>query len=64
VAGADLDLEGVAATGPHCGVCEHVTFGDDWERTPRCTKWDEVTSIDVHSVCEAFECRSPHHESD
>lgn len=44
----------VAAEGPHCGVCRHVSFGDDWNRTPYCTLRNQVASIDVGDVCSAF----------
>lgn len=45
------------AKGPHCGVCQHVYFRADWDRTPHCSKWDESTEIDVGDVCSAFTVR-------
>lgn len=45
----------IHATGPHCGVCAHVTFQDDWDRTPYCTHRGEPVAIEVGDVCEAFE---------
>lgn len=49
--------EGVdcAAAGPHCGVCHHVRFLADWERTPYCTHWEEPTELRVGEVCSGFE---------
>lgn len=44
----------IAAEGPHCGVCDHVYFGDDWERTPYCTEHERAASIRVNDVCSAF----------
>ncbi|MFB6150688.1 MAG: hypothetical protein ABEJ40_02670 [Haloarculaceae archaeon] len=48
------DADRFAATGPHCGVCRHVTFLGDWERTPYCARWEEPTDISVGEVCTAF----------
>ncbi|AUX09470.1 acetyltransferase [Halalkaliarchaeum desulfuricum] len=48
------DGESTTAEAPHCGVCEHVYFQDDWERTPFCAEWNKETSIRVGEVCSAF----------
>lgn len=52
----DTDAEAVdcAAAGPHCGVCRHVRFGDDWERTPQCERWGAPTRLSVGEVCSGF----------
>ena len=44
-----------AARDLHCGICGHITFQGDWDRTPYCTHWDRSTTLDIGSVCEAFE---------
>lgn len=49
----------IAAEGPHCGVCQHVTFRGDWDRTPYCTLRDRAASIDVGDVCPAFTTEPP-----
>lgn len=50
-------VRSIAAEGPHCGICSHVYFGDDWDRTPYCTAWDRPTEIDVGDVCSKFRTR-------
>lgn len=57
----ELSPGSIAASGPHCGVCEHVTFEGDWERTPHCSYWEQSTSIVVGRVCDEFDCMSVHH---
>ena len=42
---------------PHCGVCQHVYFQGDWDRSPYCSQWDDPTQIRVGSVCSAFVSR-------
>lgn len=42
----------------HCGLCEHVEFLDDWNRTPYCTHHGQETEIRVGDVCSQFEDRS------
>lgn len=46
---------GMHATEHHCGICAHIQFRDDWERTPYCTYREEVVAIEVGNVCDAFE---------
>lgn len=50
-----IDPGRFAAGAPHCGVCHHVTFLADWERTPYCTLHELETGLDVGEVCSAFE---------
>lgn len=47
----------IHASAPHCGVCVHVTFQDDWDRTPYCTHLDESVEIVVGDACDSFEPR-------
>lgn len=47
-----------AASEPHCGVCDHLYFDADWERTPRCTVWGQATTIRVGDICEKFTLRT------
>lgn len=50
----DVDDLDCAAKGPHCGICQHVEFRDDWNRTMYCIIWQETTEIDVGSICSVF----------
>lgn len=49
-----IDADDFAAKYPHCGVCQHVRFLDDWDRTPYCCQKERVTEIDVGNVCTEF----------
>jgi len=49
-----VDSDEFAAKHPHCGVCRHVRFLDDWDRTPYCSRTERVTEIDVGTVCTEF----------
>lgn len=52
-----LDRRWPAAARPHCGVCEHVFFLDDWDRSPYCAHWSHPTAIRVGDVCSAYATR-------
>lgn len=52
--GDDVEVVDCAAAGPHCGVCRHVLFGNDWDRPPHCSRWGEPTELSVGEVCSAF----------
>lgn len=43
-----------AAEKPHCGVCRHVHFGDDWERTPHCAEFEQSTAVRPGAICSKF----------
>jgi hypothetical protein len=39
---------------PHCGICRHVRFRDDWDRTPYCSEQERPAEIRVGEVCSSF----------
>lgn len=53
----DSDGKPFRASAPHCGVCEHVYFLGDWNRSPYCARHDRPVSITVGDVCSAFSLR-------
>lgn len=49
---------GLVAKEPHCGICEHVRFQGDWDRTPYCVEQAESIEISVGEFCSSFSARS------
>lgn len=54
---SDTEPPSIAADAPHCGVCRHVSFQADWERTPYCVEQDRPVTIRVGEVCPSFATR-------
>lgn len=55
MSGKPTDSAGtISAEDRHCGVCQHVTFREDWDRTPYCSLKDRAISIRVGDVCAEF----------
>lgn len=48
----------LVAEEPHCGVCEHVYFRGDWDRTPYCVEREQATEIRVGDICSSFELQT------
>lgn len=55
--GTDQSTAGDQSLGienPHCGVCQHMYFRADWDRTPYCSKREQTIEIQVGDVCSEF----------